>query len=45
MEAKVARLGKDAPNPFVDPQGYRAYISDREKVFEATLAQQRRERP
>jgi len=33
MEAKVARIGKDGPNPFIDPRGYVAYVADREQAF------------
>jgi len=46
MEAKYARLdqGKPRPgqaNPFVDPEGYRAYVTDREQAFLTELARQR----
>ena len=41
MEAKYARL-KGNTNPFVDPDGYRAYIADREKHYLDTLAQQKK---
>jgi metallo-beta-lactamase class B len=40
MEEKFARLGKDAKNPFADPAGYRAYVSEREQAFEAELKRQ-----
>lgn len=30
-----------AANPFIDPDGYRAYVEDREKAFRKTLAAQR----
>jgi metallo-beta-lactamase class B len=34
MEEKFARLQKDPKtNPFVDPEGYRAYVKNREKAF------------
>jgi metallo-beta-lactamase class B len=39
MEDKIARLGKGT-NPFIDPQGYRAYIEEREKAFQTTLREQ-----
>ena len=42
MHAKYERAkagGK--PNPFVDREGYRAYVADREKAFRTTLATQR----
>ncbi|MBY0507169.1 MAG: subclass B3 metallo-beta-lactamase [Bryobacteraceae bacterium] len=38
MAAKVKRPG---PNQFLDPEGYRAYVADREKAFRAELARQR----
>jgi hypothetical protein len=34
MEAKFARLQNDPKtNPFVDPEGYRAYVENRDKNF------------
>ena len=42
MEAKHARIGNSNANPFIDPQGYRAYVADRERAFRAELARQRR---
>jgi metallo-beta-lactamase class B len=43
MEAKYARIAAGQANPFVDPQGYRAYVEDREHAFRAELARQRGE--
>jgi metallo-beta-lactamase class B len=40
MEAKYARLKPGAANPFVDPDGYRAYIAEREQAYLKTLKQQ-----
>jgi metallo-beta-lactamase class B len=40
MEGKVARMKHDGPNPFVDPDGYRAYVSEREQAFRKELARQ-----
>jgi CubicO group peptidase (beta-lactamase class C family) len=41
MHAKYDRLkGADA-NPFIDPPGYRAYITEKEQAYIATLAEQR----
>lgn len=40
MEAKYAKLGKSDANPFIDPQGYRAYVDERENSFRAELAKQ-----
>jgi metallo-beta-lactamase class B len=41
MERKVTQRG-DTRSPFIDPQGYRAYVADRERAFRAELARQRR---
>ncbi len=46
LESKYAK-SKSAPegssaNPFVDPDGYRAYIQDREKAYQDTLQKQRK---
>ena len=41
MEAKFARLDKDTGNPFIDPAGYKAYVSEREQAFETELKKQR----
>lgn len=41
MPEKHARLGKDAVNPFIDPAGYHAYVTDREKAFLAELEKQK----
>ena len=41
MEAKYARIGKGA-NPFIDPEGYRKYVEEREFAFRADLARQGR---
>ena len=42
MTEKYARLGPDAPNPFIDPEGYRALIDNGEKSFRAELERQKR---
>jgi metallo-beta-lactamase class B len=36
VEAKFARM-KPGTNPFVDPEGYRAYIEDRERAYQRAL--------
>src|SRR5882757_8735050 len=41
MEAKAARAKNGGKNAFVDPQGYQAYIADREQAFRAKLQEQR----
>lgn len=40
MEEKFARMKADGVNPFVDPEGYKSYIADREKAFRTELAKQ-----
>ena len=40
MEAKYARLKAGGPNPFVDPEGYKSYVAEREQTFLAELAKQ-----
>jgi metallo-beta-lactamase class B len=40
MEAKYAKLKSGGPNPFVDPDGYKSYVAEREKTFRAELAKQ-----
>jgi metallo-beta-lactamase class B len=41
MEAKLARVKPGAPNPFIDPDGYRSYVADREQAFLEALAKQK----
>jgi metallo-beta-lactamase class B len=44
MNEKMKRLeGGRKPNPFIDPQGYRAYVDEGEKGIQEILAKQRRE--
>jgi metallo-beta-lactamase class B len=40
MEAKFARMGAEGVNPFVDPEGYRSYVAEREQAFRRELARQ-----
>ena len=40
MESKFARLSKGGENPFVDPEGCRRYVEDREQAFRAELKKQ-----
>jgi len=44
MEAKYARIGKSAENPFVDPAGYLRYVTDREGAFRAEWEKQKKEK-
>jgi len=41
MEAKYARLKDGGANPFIDPDGYKNYVNERETAFQAELAKQR----
>jgi metallo-beta-lactamase class B len=40
MEGKVARLKEGQANPFVDPEGYKHYVAERENAFKAELKKQ-----
>ena len=41
MIEKHQRAANDpATNPFIDPEGYRAYVAQKEKAFRDTLAEQ-----
>jgi metallo-beta-lactamase class B len=40
MEAKFARMKKGEPNPFIDPDGYKNYVAEREQTFRDELAKQ-----
>jgi len=41
MEAKYARLKEAGANPFIDPEGYKNYVNERDAAFRAELAKQR----
>jgi len=41
MAEKFARMKDGGPNPFVDPQGYRNFLEQREQTYLAELATQR----
>ena len=41
MEEKYARLKDAHANPFIDPDGYKSYVNEREEAFRAELARQR----
>jgi metallo-beta-lactamase class B len=41
MLAKYQKLKTASTNPFVDPTGYRDYVTEREQAFEKELAKQR----
>lgn len=38
MEGKFARQTPGGPNVWIDPEGYKAYVAERQKVFEDKLA-------
>ena len=40
MEAKYARMKEHAANPFIDPEGYKRYVAEREQTFRTELAKQ-----
>lgn len=40
LDAKYPKLKPGAPNPFIDPAGYKAYVADREAAFRKELAKQ-----
>jgi metallo-beta-lactamase class B len=40
LAEKYPRLKEGSPNPFIDPDGYKAYIADREGAFRAELKKQ-----
>jgi metallo-beta-lactamase class B len=40
MEAKFARMKTATANPFLDPDGYKAYVADREQAFRKELKNQ-----
>ena len=42
MTEKFARLNNGGVNPFIDPEGYKNYVADREQAFEAELKKQRK---
>ncbi len=41
MLAKFARMKAGGPNPFIDPEGYRRYVEEREHAFRGELARQK----
>ena len=42
MTAKYARMKPGAPNPWIDPDGYKNYITEKEHAFRAELAKQKK---
>jgi metallo-beta-lactamase class B len=41
METKYARMKAGGPNPFIDPDGYHAYLSERQRAFETEWEKQK----
>jgi metallo-beta-lactamase class B len=44
LAAKYPRLGH-GENPFIDPEGYKSYIAERERAFRKELKKQSEEKP
>ena len=44
MKEKLARMKDGNANPFIDPEGYKAYVAERERAFRRELAKQMSER-
>jgi metallo-beta-lactamase class B len=42
LEKKYAMLLPGRPNPFIDREGYKSYVADREAAFRAELKKQSR---
>jgi metallo-beta-lactamase class B len=40
MEEKFARVKQGGTNPFIDPDGYKQYVAEREKTFRSELEKQ-----
>jgi metallo-beta-lactamase class B len=40
MEAKYAKLNASGANPYIDPEGYRNYVAEREQAFLSELQKQ-----
>ena len=45
MEGKFARIREGAQNPFIDPEGYKSYVAEREQAFRAELKKQSEPHP
>jgi len=41
MESKYAKLGDRGTNPYIDPEGYKEYVADREQAFAGELQRQK----
>lgn len=45
MKAKVEKMKSGGANPFVDPAGYKAYVSEREAAFRKEWEKQKQTPP
>jgi metallo-beta-lactamase class B len=45
MEEKYARMKPGSPNPFVDPEGYKTFVAQKEREFRDELAKQKASAP
>ena len=45
MEAKFMRMKPGTPNPFIDPDGYKSYVAEREQAFRNELQKQSNSKP
>ncbi len=43
LKEKLPKLNTGGANPFIDPDGYKAYVAERDQAFEKELAKQRAE--
>jgi metallo-beta-lactamase class B len=41
LDTKYARMKEGTASPFIDPAGYKSYVTDREKAFRTELAMQK----
>ncbi len=41
MDEKLKQLGKSTRNPFIDPEGYRAFVQEHERAFRTELDKQK----
>jgi metallo-beta-lactamase class B len=43
MLEKSAKLNSSTTNPFIDPEGYKTYVAERQQAFETELGRQKKE--
>jgi metallo-beta-lactamase class B len=43
LKDKLPKMSAGGANPFIDPDGYKAYVAERDRAFEKELAKQRAE--